>query len=278
MLDEGTFATGSVDLHYVAATEVGPPLLFLHGTSSHWQSFLPVMPAFAPRWQLYALDLRGHGRSGRAPGTYRAIDCAADVVAFLRGRVTRPAVLVGHSFGAIVALAVASDAPELVRALVLEDPPLAPFWDQLARDRPEFVRFSALLALLREQPSLARVTQALAESRPQLDAARRRIVAQSLVQLDPDVLEAVVTDRVREGYDLDALLPRIAAPTLLLQGNPALGGALEDGHAWRAAGLLGDCAHVYFDDAGHGIKDARQLEYCKIVGGFLESLRTPTDS
>src|SRR5690349_18429433 len=158
MLYEGTFPTGAVDLHYVAASEVGPPLLFLHGVTSHWQSSLAVMPAFALRWQLYALDLRGHGRSGRAPGTYRMEDYAADVVAFLRGRVTRPAVIVGHSLGAVIALTVASDAPELVRAIVLEDPPLGPFWDQMARERPEFARFNATLALLREQRSLAELT------------------------------------------------------------------------------------------------------------------------
>ena len=272
MLYEGTFPTGTVDLHYVAASEVGPPLLFLHGVTSHWQSSFPVMPAFALRWQLYALDLRGHGRSGRAAGTYRIVDYAADVVAFLRQRVTRPTVIVGHSLGAIIALAVASDAPELVRALVLEDPPLGPFWDQSARERPEFARFSATLALFREQPSLAEVNRFVAETVPSLDAARRRIRALALSQLDPGVLEAVVTDRVKEGYDLDARFSRIAAPTLLLQGNEALGGALEESRAQRAASLLRDCAHVYFPDAGHGIKDARQLEYCKIVGGFLESL------
>jgi pimeloyl-ACP methyl ester carboxylesterase len=272
MLYEGTFPTGSVDLNYVAATEVGPSLLFLHGITSHWQSSFPVMPAFALRWQLYALDLRGHGRSGRAAGAYRIVDYAADVVAFLRGRVTRPTVIVGHSLGAIIALAVASDAPELVRALVLEDPPLGPFWDQSARERPEFARFSATLALLREQPSLADVTRHLTDTRPELDAARRRIVALSLYHLDPDVLESVVTDRVKEGYNLDARFPRITAPTLLLQGNETRGGALEDSRAQRAASLLRDCAHVYFPEAGHGIKDARQLEYCKIVGGFLESV------
>lgn len=271
MLYESTFSTGALDLHYVAANEVGPPLLFLHGVTSHWQSSLPVMPAFALRWQLYALDLRGHGRSGRAE-SYRIVDYAADVIAFLRGRVTRPAVIVGHSLGAIIALAVASDAPELVRALVLEDPPLGPFWDQSARERPEFARFSATLALLREQPSLAEITTFLADSMHDLDAARRRIRALGLSQLDPGVLEAVVTDRVKEGYNLDARFPRISAPTLLLQGHEALGGALEDGRAQRAASLLADCAHVSFPDAGHGIKDARQLDYCKVVGGFLESI------
>ena len=271
MLYEGTFPTGSVDLHYVAANEVGPPLLFLHGVTSTWQSSFPVMPAFALRWQLYALDLRGHGRSGRAE-SYRIVDYAADVIAFLRQRITRPTVIVGHSLGAIIALAVASDAPELVRAIVLEDPPLGAFWDQSLRERPEFARFSATLALLREQPSLAAARRFVDESAPDLDAARRRIRALSLSRLDPGVLEAVVTDRAKEGYDLDARFPRVVAPTLLLQGNGALGGALDDHRAQRAASLLRDCEHVYFPEAGHGIKDAQQLDYCKIVGGFLESL------
>jgi pimeloyl-ACP methyl ester carboxylesterase len=272
MLYEGTFPTGSVDINYVAASEVGPPLLFLHGVTSRWQSSIAVMPAFALRWQLYGLDFRGHGRSGRAAGAYRAVDYAADVIAFLRGRVTRPAVVVGHSLGAIVAIAVAADAPELVRAVVLEDPPLGAFSDQSLRDRPEFAGFTATNALVRQQLPLADLRRHLAEARPEMNAALIRSSATALSQLDPEVLDMVLSDQAKEGYDLDGRLAQIAAPVLLLQGNVALGGALEDSRAERAVALLRDCDHVFFPEAGHGIKGVQQLEYCQIVNAFLESL------
>ena len=141
---EHTFDAGPVAINYVAeGREDGRPLVFLHGVSGRWQTWLPVMTAFAAGWRLYALDFRGHGRSGRAPGAYRAVDYAADVVAFLRRRVEQPAVLVGHSLGAIVAVAVAADAPEAVRAVVLETPPLGVFDEQDFTVRPERPGFRA---------------------------------------------------------------------------------------------------------------------------------------
>jgi len=272
MLHEGTFSTGTVDLHYAAAADDGPPLLFLHGVMSRWQSWLHIMPAFANRWQLHALDFRGHGESGRTPGAYRATDYAADVIAYLREQVQQPAVIVGHSLGAIVTIAVAADAPELVRAVVLEDPPLGAFSDQSLSNRPENPRFRASYELVRQGLSRAELEAQLAAVPPQMDAARRRFRAQNLASLDPAVLDAVLSDRSKEGYDLDRCLGQIAAPVLLLRGNEAHGGALDEGRAQHAAALLRDCAHVYFPDAGHGIKEAQPLEYGQVVNAFLESL------
>jgi pimeloyl-ACP methyl ester carboxylesterase len=69
------------------------------------------MAAFWADWRVYELDHRGHGRGG-----YRIVDFAADTIEFLRRRIERPAVLVGHSLGAMIAIAVAAEAPDLVRA------------------------------------------------------------------------------------------------------------------------------------------------------------------
>jgi pimeloyl-ACP methyl ester carboxylesterase len=272
MLREGTFSTGAVDLHYAATETEGPPLLFLHGVMSRWQSWLNIIPAFATRWQLHALDFRGHGLSGRVPGAYRAVDYAGDVIAYVRERIGQPTVVVGHSLGAIVAVAVAADAPDLVRAAVLEDPPFGAFSDQSLSVRPENPRFRASYELVRRGLSRAELERELALLSPEFDPAGRRSRAQSLACLDPDVLDAVLNDRAKEGYDLDRRLGRIAAPTLLLQGNEAHGGALDNERARHAAALLRDCVHVYFPDAGHGIKEAQPIKYGQVVNAFLESL------
>ncbi len=272
MLHEESFATAAVTLHVVAARNDAPPMLFLHGVMSRWQSWLPIMPAFAPRWQLHALDLRGHGRSGHLPGAYRALDYAADVIAYLHNRTAQPTVVVGHSLGAIVAIAVAADAPELVRALVLEDPPLGAFSDQSLRDRPEYAPFQATYTLVSQGLSRAELIEQFRTEYPEGDAARQRFSAQSLVSLDPDVLHMVLTDRAKEDYHLADRLKRIAAPTLLLQGNVAHGGALDDERAQHAAALLRDCVHVSFPNAGHSIKSQQPFEFSQTVHSFLESL------
>jgi pimeloyl-ACP methyl ester carboxylesterase len=271
---EHTFDAGAVSLNYVAdGREDGRPLVFLHGVTGRWQAWLPVMTAFAAGWRVYALDFRGHGRSGRTPGAYRAVDYAADVVAFLRRRVGQPAVVIGHSLGAIVAIAVAADTPEAVRAVVLEDPPLAVFDDQEGiAGRPEQPVFAVWRDLAAAGLPRERLFAALAEQQPGADAAALGARTLTLSQLDPDVLTAVLENRGREGYGLAARLGRIACPVLLQQGNVDLGSAVDDARVAGARALLARCTFEHFPAVGHGIHAGQPFAFCRSVRAFLESL------
>lgn len=116
-----------VDLYYVerrGSTEpLVPPLVLVHGFSDSWRSFEEVLdrlPLAAYDGLVYALDLRGHGRSsGAAVGGYAPDDCAADIAAFLDALGIERAVVVGHSMGGLVAQAFAVGHPGRVDRLVL---------------------------------------------------------------------------------------------------------------------------------------------------------------
>ena len=180
--------------------------------------------------------------------------------------------IVGHSLGAIIATAAAARAPELVRAVVLEDPPLAAFRHEQLRERPEHAGFVALRDLARENRSLADLLPVLSARRPELDRAAARAWAMAIGALDPDVLTLIVEDRAKVGYDQDDCLRRITAPTLLLQGEPTLGGALTDEDARRAAALLVRGIYVKLPHVGHGIHTADPAGFCRIVHDFLETI------
>jgi pimeloyl-ACP methyl ester carboxylesterase len=109
---------------------VAPPVLLLHGLGvggSIWQAFarrlLPDLAAVAP-------DLRGHGESDAPPTGYTPADYAGDLIELLTDAdgegLAVPVAVVGHSLGALVALELAATRPDLVRWLVLLDPPLDP--------------------------------------------------------------------------------------------------------------------------------------------------------
>jgi pimeloyl-ACP methyl ester carboxylesterase len=272
MLRERAILAGTVRLNCAVAADAGPPLLCLHGVTSRWQTWLPVMPSLSLRWQLHALDLRGHGASGRTFGAYRINDYADDVVTLLQRELGAPTVIIGHSLGAIIATAVAARAPELVRAVVLEDPPLAAFRHEQLRERPEYAGFLALRDLAREGHTSAELLPILSARRPELDSAGVRAWAAAIAALDPDVLTLVVEDRAKVGYDQDTCLRQITAPTLLVQGEPSLGGALSDEDARRAVGLLTRGTYVKLPHVGHGIHTADPAGFSRLVHDFLETI------
>ncbi|GAB3211477.1 alpha/beta fold hydrolase [Marinactinospora thermotolerans] len=106
---------------HVFGPPTGAPTVMLHGIQGHggrWRRFAAEQ---LPEARVYAPDLRGHGRSTwRRPWTLERH--AADVTALLDGLPAGPVDLVGHSFGAAVALHVANAVPDRLRALVLLDP------------------------------------------------------------------------------------------------------------------------------------------------------------
>ncbi len=102
----------------------GPAILLLHGFSGRGADWGPFLPAFRRASTAVVVDLLGHGRSDAPPDPARhALEAqAADLAEILRSHDLAPAVVIGYSFGARVALRLAIDRPAVVRALVLESP------------------------------------------------------------------------------------------------------------------------------------------------------------
>jgi lipase len=95
-----------------------PPLVCLHGVTSHGRHFAKLAERLSDRFHVVALDLRGHGASPWEP-PWNLEQHVADVLAAAPGE---RAVWLGHSFGGRVAYEVAAAAPERVERLVLLDP------------------------------------------------------------------------------------------------------------------------------------------------------------
>ncbi len=102
----------------------GPTVVALHGLTGHGKRWGRLAEQQLPQLRFVAPDLLGHGRSPWTP-PWRIDDHAAAVARAVETHVPparRPAVVVAHSFGSAVALALAHARPDLVRALVLLDP------------------------------------------------------------------------------------------------------------------------------------------------------------
>lgn len=103
----------------------GDPILFIHGFTGRGADWSPILPAVhAAGYATIVVDLLGHGRSDApADPTRHAIERqAADLAAILLGLRAAPAVVVGYSLGARVALRMAVAERDVVAGLFLESP------------------------------------------------------------------------------------------------------------------------------------------------------------
>ena len=99
----------------------GRPVVLLHGLASTCRIWDFVAPILAKNFTVFAVDQRGHGDSGKPESGYDFTSVSGDVAALLAGRgIDRP-VLVGHSWGADVALELAVSKPELLQGIVFVD-------------------------------------------------------------------------------------------------------------------------------------------------------------
>src|SRR4051812_7169126 len=237
MLTEHTLTVGDASLHYARGPSAGPPLLFLHGVLRCWQDFLPIIVPLMSRWHVHALDFRGHGRSSPRPGRYRVVDYVEDATAFLRHGCDEPAVIYGHSLGAMVALAVAGGPQaECVKALVLEDPPFDTVGPRIG-ETVFLSQFRGMQPFAGSTCSVAEIARGMAEIQlitpgtgrvlrfgDVRDTISLRFSARCIRQVDPQVFEPLIAGQWLEGYNLDAILSGVRCPVLLLQGDMAAGG------------------------------------------------------
>jgi len=112
-----TLSSG-VRIHYQQVGE-GPDLVMVHGITGNlavWH--LRIVPALSERFRILTYDLRGHGYSGTPPTGYSPDDMATDLLQLLEALEIERPVVIGHSYGADIALYLAARNPEAVREVI----------------------------------------------------------------------------------------------------------------------------------------------------------------
>jgi pimeloyl-ACP methyl ester carboxylesterase len=281
MFTEFELTDGPVPLHVMAGPANGPPLVMWHGVGRCGIDFLPLVPALSMRWHVHLIDHRGHGQSGRSPVMYRVVDHVEDVLAVLSW-LGRPAALFGHSLGALVVAGAAIARPELVQAVILEDPPSAAFLARLADTayHPTFVAMRRLAGSTRDIGEVARElgeTDVPSPAGPVKlaslrDAVSLRFIARCLADVDGEVFTPALEGDWLTGYDERIVWRGINCPALLLRGDPALGGMLPADDAERMFLGMADLSTINMSGVGHLIHATMPEQTTRHALSFLESL------
>ena len=234
-----------------------PPVVFLHslaGTASQWREQLAHL---RPYRRAVGLELRGHGRSeAPANGDYTIPSVAADVAAAAAALGLARFVLVGHSYGATVALAYAGAHEAQVAGLLLVDPN----GDQRRLPAEQLAAFTAAL----ESPAYEATVRAHWQriSQDGHPAARRAV----LRDLDRTPQVTVVESfKALSAYDPLPALARYRGPKLSL--ITALNETPIGLHR-----LVPDLPHRLVSGTGHWIQMDRPEQFNELMDAFLAAL------
>lgn len=272
VIEEKSFDNGEFALNYAEGPESGPPLLLLHGTGNRWQAFIRLIPSLSTRWHVYALDLRGHGRSSRAPHYGFGYYCE-DAVAFIDEIIREPTVLFGHSLGGRMALTIAANHPAKTRAIILGDSSLsAPITsNRMGR------AFSSLLEILEGSPTVREIFQALKERAGEaFEPVSTLNRAKNLSMVDPEMYRSIIDNPDPSskhshfhGFNPPEHLPKVRCPVLILQAER---GMLREEDVEMALMILQEAYHVVLDDVPHEFLNHDADPVLRAVMTFLESL------
>ncbi len=268
------WSTGSVvtdgALYYHRTGGDKPALLLLHGVTDAGLCWTRVALDLERDFDIIMPDARGHGLSRSAGTDVSVARLAADAGAILDALGLADVLVFGHSMGAITAVGLAAERPDLVRGLILEDPPIGP----LVGFSDEFI--GTWQADLATWPSLSpaeRRARCAAEN-PTWHHLETDPLGEAKALVDPAVLDSI-NDPMR-AFDWAKAFERIRCPGLLVTADQSLGAivspevAAEALRRWTA----GRVAHIA--GAGHCIHRDRYEEAMAPIRAFLDRARATT--
>ncbi len=287
---EKTTQVGDVHFNYAEGPDNGPALLLLHAQTLDWYTYSKVLPELSTKFHVFAVDYPGHGKT-TVPTDYpmTANQIGSDLADFVEAEIGEPAYVTGNSSGGLLTTWLAANRPDLVMAIVLEDPPLFSSEYPVIKKTVANKLFTASYKALRDntydgnfldywikngteffrtymgpfsQQLIGFTVNSYKNANPgePLEIAFLPVSVQEMLRglnyYDPRFGDAFYAGTWNEGFDHAEALQRIQCPTLLIQANfdyledGTLDGAMSQEMADRAVSLINDCQYVKVD-AGH---------------------------
>lgn len=304
---EKTAHVGDVNFNYAEGPNNGPALLLLHAQLLDWYTYSSVLPELSTKFHVFAVDYPGHGKTTYlADYPMTANQIGSDLANFIQAVIGEPSYVTGNSSGGLLTTWLAANRPELVKAIVLEDPPLfsaeypeikqtiankafatsyhavqegytADFLDYWIANSAEFFkRYAGPFS----QPLIKFAVNNYKAANPEkpVEIAFLPVSVQEVVRglhyYDPHFGAAFYDGTWHAGFDHAEVLQKIQCPTLLLQANfeieedGTLNGAMSREQADRAVSLLQNGRYVRVDSS-HVINLEHPDEFIQLIENFF---------
>jgi pimeloyl-ACP methyl ester carboxylesterase len=293
---EQTADLGEIAMNYaVAGADSAPALLLIPGQTESWWGFEQAMKLVAADFRVYAVDLRGQGRSSRTPGRYTLDNWGNDLVRFIQLVIKRPTIVAGLSSGGVLTAWLSAYAPPgLLRAAYYEDPPLyssevRPVCGQSIRQSAIGKIFPLFCNHLGDQWSVGDWKGFIAAAQATMPKAMLAIAgfgeepSQTLKEYDPEWARAFITGTGTAGCDHDRMLKQVKVPVLFthhfrhVDDSGMLLGAASDLQVARARQLIEAAGQQFvyrsFPQMGHAMHRLDPALYVTTLKEWVQTLR-----
>lgn len=292
--EERTVDLGEVVMNYAElGSPANQPLLLIPGQTESWWGYKAAMAELASDFHVFAVDLRGQGRSTWTPGRYTLDNMGNDLVRFIASVVKRPVITSGCSSGGLLSAWLSAYAlPDQVRATVCEDPPFfasetTPLVGQSVKQSigPLFRLNSIYLGDQWRVGDWEGLKKAAAvDASPLLRMFPFPAEPpQNLKEYDPEWGRAFWEGTVAKSCPHETLLAQVKRPMLLTHHmrfvnpeNGSLFGAMSDLQAAKvreivtAAGVA--IEYMSMPDAAHAMHASDPKRFAQVVTGWVKGL------
>jgi len=257
--------TDGIELFYTRTGQGDkPPLVLAHGITDNGLCWHQFASELEEDYDLIMYDEYGHGKSSRVAAGKR-FDLSENLFDLINALKLKKPGVIGHSMGAATAAAFAANNPDLVRSVILEDPP----WSDRKRTKED------VAATMHEWKEKHQKYSKLPEKElikrkkkrnPEWEEAILKEWAQSKLEMDPAFFDQFPMQPAK----WTTLVKDIQVPTLIVTGDNDLGAIVTPKLGLKAVTLLkhGEFGHI--SSAGHCVRYAQFKPYVTMIKVFLK--------
>jgi N-formylmaleamate deformylase len=264
---DGTVFANGVNLHYYRTGGDKPALVLLHGFTDSGLCWTPITKVLESEYDITMIDARGHGLSDAPVTGFTTELLVSDALTVIQTLELGQVTLLGHSMGAQVAARLTKSHPEVVRTLLLEDPPWTGINPPSVSDK-EDRGMQLWEGQLREFQKLSpeeRLEEAI-EFHPLWSQEEAIPWAEAQAQFHTEIFSNGIAQLTN---DWQAIVTSLTKPTLLLTGDPARGAIVTAKIAQQALESWTDGTLAHLAGAGHNIRREQYNAYITTVRTFL---------
>jgi N-formylmaleamate deformylase len=258
----GSILSNGVRINYYRTGGEKPPIVLLHGITDNGLCWKRIARMLEPFLDVVMIDARGHGLSDAPPSGYSYEHMAGDVTALIEQLGLSVPVIIGHSMGASTAAVLAARYPELVKSILLEDPP----WKADEQSDAERLRWGEQLrgniAAFHKRTD-AELIALCEQIHPGWHTDDVDEWARAKKQVRAEISQISAQSRPR----WQDLIREIRCPMLLITSNR--GGIVSPEVAAEVEQTARKCFVVEIPNAGHNIRRKQFATYVNTIRSFL---------